>query len=31
MDLQSLTVLVDILDAGNLSQAARKLKPESVT
>ncbi len=26
MDLQSLTLLVDILDAGNLSQAARKLK-----
>lgn len=26
MDLTSLTLLVDILDAGNLSQAARKLK-----
>ncbi|WP_137894752.1 LysR family transcriptional regulator [Ramlibacter sp. 2FC] len=26
MDLSSLTLLVDILDAGNLSQAARKLK-----
>ena len=26
MELTSLTVLVDILDAGNLSQAARKLK-----
>ncbi|HEY2927209.1 LysR family transcriptional regulator [Piscinibacter sp.] len=26
MDLASLTLLVDILDAGNLSQAARKLK-----
>ncbi len=26
MDLGSLTLLVDILDAGNLSQAARKLK-----
>ena len=26
MELTSLTVLVDILDAGNLSQAARNLK-----
>ena len=26
MDLASLTLLVDIIDAGNLSQAARKLK-----
>jgi DNA-binding transcriptional LysR family regulator len=26
MDLISLTLLVDIIDAGNLSQAARKLK-----
>ncbi|OYT97855.1 LysR family transcriptional regulator [Limnohabitans sp. MMS-10A-160] len=26
MDLSSLTLLVDIIDAGNLSQAARKLK-----
>ena len=26
MDLQSLTLLVEIIDSGNLSQAARKLK-----
>ena len=26
LDLSSLTLLVDIIDAGNLSQAARKLK-----
>src|SRR6476620_5795877 len=26
MDLQSLTLLVEILDAGNLSEAARRLK-----
>ena len=26
MDLTSLTLLVEIIDAGNLSQAARKLK-----
>ena len=26
MDLASLTLLVDIIDAGNLSQAARNLK-----
>ena len=26
MDLQSLTLLVEILDAGNLSAAARRLK-----
>ena len=26
MDVNSLTLLVDILDAGNLSEAARRLK-----
>ena len=26
MDLSALTLLVEILDSGNLSQAARKLK-----
>ncbi len=31
MDLASLTLLVDILDAGNLSEAARKLKMSRAT